>query len=717
MEKKHSYIGLGGFHAFSNRPIRSFRDLPIKSKVGIPVAIAILILVFNHLLGFYFKDQQSDSDEWINTIARNQLQSQQIEQLLSKGDFTDENTLNELQAAIFQIESRLKALASGGNLSLGEGKVSSIAPIYTSLKPGLNYVEDQWTSYKRSLEELLVRSEALNRSRTVYKDSISVQRIQTLAGYLENQERLLNIEGLSQGFIRQCDVLIEEIKQKSSADIRTAQILEIVFMIINVISILSVLTVISRYILYPVKKLANTSRAIASGELDVELDINSHDEIGEIATATKILKDNLHEATTLTIQIGEGNYDAHLATIDEEKVREDTLFGALLSMRQQLKKVTEEERRRSWATSGLAKFSEILRSDFADFRSLADKVISELVQYVNANQGGIFMLNDEDDHLQYLEQIGCYAYGKKRFFERKIKLRDGRAEGLLGQAFLERDTIYLTDVPDRYVSITSGLGEATPTSVLIVPLKYNDRVEGVIELASFHVFEPYKIEFVEKLAASITATIEATKRSDQMKKLLTEAQIRTEEMRAQEEEMRQNMEELHATQEEMQRNEAEMQQRVKIFEERETFAIREKEKIECLLAQLPAMVYQLKVHPSGMRQFLYVSEGIKKLFGMPKEEFKGDATLINLIHPEDLGTFHNTLDRALADLTLWQWEGRFMVNGNITWLATIARPEEVEDGALLFHGVFTDIEDLFTNDEEVTLNHERLEKFKLFKEE
>ncbi len=131
-------------------------------------------------------------------------------------------------------------------------------------------------------------------------------------------------------------------------------------------------------------------------------------------------------------------------------------------------------------------------------------------------------------------------------------------QGLLGQCVLEEATIHLREIPQGYIDITSGLGESTPTSLLIVPLKVNENVYGVLEIASFNKFKPNEIEFVERLSETVASTLANVQSTQTTKSLLEESQLYAEQLSAQEEEMRQNMEELAATQEEMGRVQVEM---------------------------------------------------------------------------------------------------------------------------------------------------------------
>jgi PAS domain S-box-containing protein len=245
-----------------------------------------------------------------------------------------------------------------------------------------------------------------------------------------------------------------------------------------------------------------------------------------------------------------GDTNAQFISVDEN----DQLGSSLVELRDNLKKNVEENIRRkkeddqrNWISEGMARFSEILRKDNNDLSTLTFNLTSNLVKYLNANQGGFFLLEDKKNSTDaYFQQTACYAYDRRKFAEKKV----GWGEGLIGTCALERQSIYLTNVPDGYVSITSGLGESTPRCLLLVPLVYNEELHGVIELASFHVFEKYQIEFVERVAESIASTLSSVKTNIRTAELLHESQEQAEILAAQEEQMRQNMEELQATQEE-----------------------------------------------------------------------------------------------------------------------------------------------------------------------
>ncbi len=236
---------------------------------------------------------------------------------------------------------------------------------------------------------------------------------------------------------------------------------------------------------------------------------------------------NKMEDKTKELAISEEELKNSIATLDKNKL---------------------EDEKRSWINEGIAKFSNLLRN--TQNKEAYDQLLSGLVTHLGANQGGLFIVNDEEKGSSVsLELISCYAYDRKKFVTESFE----PGEGLLGQAYLEKESIVLTEIPENFISITSGLGEAIPNCLLIIPFKFNEEVAGILELASFKVFEDYQIKFIEKLGENIASFMVSSKVNDKTQLLLRESQENAEMFRAQEEEMRQNMEELQATQEEMSR--------------------------------------------------------------------------------------------------------------------------------------------------------------------
>jgi len=316
---------------------------------------------------------------------------------------------------------------------------------------------------------------------------------------------------------------------------------------------------ISRSIKKPLENIIKNTRIVSNGNLDIEIHqeaLKQNDEIGELSRALNTLKGGLKEKATFARKIGDGNFDDSFTKLGKE----DELGEALLQMQASLKHAKEqdelrkaEDARRNWITEGQARFAEILRQNSINVSDLSNNIIRNMVTYMGINQGGLFILNDDDLNDKFLELAGCYAFDRRKFLTKRIAI----GEGLVGTCFLEGETIYLRNIPQDYIKITSGLGDESPSELLIVPLKLNEDIFGVMELASFSRFEKHHIEFAEKIGEIIASSISNLRISNRTTLLLEKSQQQAEEMRAQEEEMRQNMEELHATQEAMAEKERE----------------------------------------------------------------------------------------------------------------------------------------------------------------
>ena len=474
---------------------------------------------------------------------------------------TNEDDKNALRAIHDHeyLEVKNKILQYSSSIEYGEDVVSpdsafikfdELLVIEQGIMTDLDSFEDYEDAIKKFMAEESIEIEVLPRS----------------------AELIAMLEGVNNYLNAQKAETDAELVDKFSQLMNTTLILSVVLLLVGFILAFS----ISRTITKPINYLRAIIDRLGKGDL-VKIDKTkvSNDEIGDMATSLSSMAEGFGEITVFAGNIGDGKYDNEFKPLSES----DMLGNALLEMRTNLKKVAEEDKKRNWSTSGLAKFGDILRSYNDNFEKLADEIISNLVKYIEANQGALFIIEADkvSDNEEYMELAACYAWDKKKFLEKKIY----KGEGLSGQAWIEGDVIYLTEVPNDYVSITSGLGESNPRSVLIVPLKLNDEIHGVIEMASFKEYDDFEVEFVERIAENIASTISSVKVNERTQKLLEESTLMTEQMRAQEEEMRQNMEELQATQEKIGRDQLDRESREKIvlsgtvlFELNKSFIIR-----------------------------------------------------------------------------------------------------------------------------------------------
>ena len=354
------------------------------------------------------------------------------------------------------------------------------------------------------------------------------------------------------------------------AEIDEEEILAPVHQLMMIVSLLIGLSIVVIYLvaLYfsrsfskPIRQMKDTILLLAQGILPDKISrINKIDELGAMSEAIITMHEGYGKTAIFARELGEGKLQQAYEALSEQ----DVLGNALLKMRQELIRNAEENEIRNWSAEGLARFVQLLRHT-QDVGELGRKLLSQLVSYLDANQAALFVSREEGQE-RYLELIACYAYGREKFMQQKIL----PGEGLAGQAFQEQEKILLTDIPEDYINISSGLGESRPRSVLIFPLKLNDEVEGILEIASFQEFPEHVINFVEKLSENLAATIRNIRINEHTQNLLNDSQQKAEILQSQEEEMRQNMEELSATQEEMRRKEQAYLDKIEALEQQLT---------------------------------------------------------------------------------------------------------------------------------------------------
>lgn len=510
--------------------IRLFKS--IKANVILQLVVIGGLIVVNFLVVNWFDGKLSEIEKTINLASSNRTFSQEITlyaRLIVEGKEQHRKTLKNL---VEQHHNQLIVLEKGGDINIA-GDIIYQDPLPPSLNN--NYLlplKMEWSKFKAQADILLS-------SQLYIKDRQINPEVKAAVEYLiehtddigEKNESLVN------AYLNYFD------EQQEWRDL----VFRIVFFI-NILVIFAMYTYISNNVVKPVSKLNEIENIISEGNFERRIDYNQDDELGRVGRSINTLFLNLRNASDFISSIGEGKLDVEYQRPSETDASKDRLGSALLEMRDKMIEVAETDRQRSWVSKGLAEFADIFRtkSNDEDFTYI---IISSLVRYIEANQGGLFIVEDEKDEESHLEMVAAYAFEKRKYMEKHIE----KGEGLIGEVYQDGNTMYVTEVPENYINITSGLGDETPRALLLVPLKLNEVIYGVVELASFKNFEPYQIEFVEKLGESIASTFAAVKNSRKTEKLLKDSMQLGEQMKAQEEEMRQNLEELVATQEEVER--------------------------------------------------------------------------------------------------------------------------------------------------------------------
>ncbi|HKK63537.1 MAG TPA: PAS domain S-box protein, partial [Bacteroidales bacterium] len=263
----------------------------------------------------------------------------------------------------------------------------------------------------------------------------------------------------------------------------------------------------------------------------------------------EVLKEDLKNAVNIALQdLTRGNLNKKYfdSTLDADIASNlSSLQNKLTENRKTEQETRETENQRNWTSNGLAEFGDLLRKYSNDLEALSYKVISNLVRYLEINQGGFFVLDDEEDE-KVLRMTACHAYDRKKYPNQVIHW----GEGLIGNVVMEGKSYYTDKIPDGYLTITSGLGKANPRYLLIVPMIINDELFGVLELASFSPIEQYRIDFVERMAESTATTLNIMKNNFRTEQLLKETQKQAEMLAQKEEQVMKNIEELKQTQQE-----------------------------------------------------------------------------------------------------------------------------------------------------------------------
>ena len=266
----------------------------------------------------------------------------------------------------------------------------------------------------------------------------------------------------------------------------------VLLLLATVIVVVFIATPVSKRIVTPILNLSQGARLAASGKFDRQIVIKAKHEIGELAQSFN-----------------------HM------------LFN--------LRRMTKESERQDWLKTGIAELNDRLRGE-QDLSTLGRNIITYLAEYLDAQIGAIYLA---EKHNRF-KLMGSYAYTKRKNLSNTFAL----GEGLVGQAALEKESIILTQVPEDYISVSSGLGESVPRNIMVYPFMHEGEVKGVVELGTLHDFSNVHLKFLKKTSENVAIAIQSTQSRRQVHELLQRTQQQTEELQTQQEELRQTNEEL-----------------------------------------------------------------------------------------------------------------------------------------------------------------------------
>lgn len=342
------------------------------------------------------------------------------------------------------------------------------------------------------------------------------------------------------------------------------------FVLFSVIILLSLLVAVilmltSSHILRSIRKLQGYILRLGKGELPDRIVVGGSDEIAAMESSLNELLGALSNTRDFAIAVGNGNFEADISVFGNS----GEVGESLLEMRKKLSQVAQERQKqenesriRLWINEGITLVNDIVNKGKDDIEELCNEFLTGIVKYTGMNQAGILLEEKDEDGMSYLRMVATYAFDRRKCYQKRVEIGDG----LAGMCFWEKEIIFITNVPSNYSPIASALGEASPRCVMVIPLIVDSNAIGVMELASFRVFEKVEVELFERAAGILAARLLGLRTSLSTARLLEQTRMQAQELAAQEEELRQNLEELHATQEAFEHREELLHQQMEEME-------------------------------------------------------------------------------------------------------------------------------------------------------
>ena len=288
------------------------------------------------------------------------------------------------------------------------------------------------------------------------------------------------------------------------------------------------------------------------------------------------------------------------------------LKGNINEMIRNLRETTSRNAEQDWLKTNLAKFTRMMQGQ-KNLNTVSQMILSELAPVVGAKHG-VFYINDMSNETPVLRLASTYAFRERKHLNREFL----PGEGLVGQAAVEKQRILLTNAPDDYVQINSGLGEAKPLQIIILPIVFEGQVLAVMELAAFTPFTETYQSLLDQLTESIGVVLNTIQANMRTEELLVQSQSLAEELQSQQEELtetnkrlEQQAKSLQASeellkqqQEELQQSNEELEEKARLLQAQNAEVERKNTEVEEAKQQLEEKARQLSLTSKYKSEFL-----------------------------------------------------------------------------------------------------------------
>jgi CheY-like chemotaxis protein/methyl-accepting chemotaxis protein len=528
-------------------------NLKIRHKLNVITIAAVLSIVMMGIAANYFYRTAKVLSILINAerihTLRFQLGVEDFYRFLNSGDTT------LMPEAIASIEEANYMAATFGNAQVFAQTKSNkefAEILYNAIGEAMEYDFDNARLMVSRIRLMLM----LNNKELFTSMNVAAQGaekgeliVALMKEYIQNPEsaKLVPIESAVREIHAFYDIFAASINQinRFANSLLIWGIIVITLLLIVIMVLLA--TYISGIFTRSVFDLIKNFKEIVKGNLEEEVVVNTHDEVGALAASFNEMKLSLQEVVAKMQTIANGDYSVTITP----KSDGDKLSLALNRMAVALQTTSSANERQNWLKGGQNELNEKLRGD-KSLMELTSEAIAFIAGYLGVQMGAVYLPADDNSSLKL---FGSYAFTKRKALNEAFEI----GEGLPGQAAKGLQPISITQLPHDYTRIISATGDMQPRNVLVFPIVYENKLTAIIELAAKDELDDRKLEFLNSISENFAIAINSSKSRVKLKELLQRTQEQADELQTQQEELRVSNEELEEQTKALKESEKELQ--------------------------------------------------------------------------------------------------------------------------------------------------------------